>query len=70
MPKMIDSGGNPGTGGNDMGDVTEAELEVPSVVVGVLMAFVTEVVTITVGSAMVVDELEVTMFRLLVVLVV
>jgi hypothetical protein len=49
MPVMIDSKGNPGTGGNVM--VTEIELVVPkAVVVGELTTVVTtEVITTTVA---------------------
>ena len=56
---MIDSKGNPGTGGSIIGPVTEIELEiVKAVVVGELTAVVTtEVMTTTVGCATVVAEL-------------
>lgn len=73
MPIMIDSKGNPGTGGNAIGTVTEIELEVlKAVVVGELTTIVTtEVTTVTVGCAAVVVELcEVIVVLLLVELVV
>jgi len=73
MPVMIDSKGNPGTGGNVIGTVTEIELEVlKAVVVGELTTVVTtEVMTTTVGCATVVVELcEVIVVLLLVELVV
>jgi hypothetical protein len=68
-PKIIDSNGNPGTGGNDIGDVAETELEVSSPEVAPLLVTVVaiEVVTMTVGSATVVDKLgEITVFTLVV----
>lgn len=73
MPVMIDSKGNPGTGGSARGTVTEIELEVlKAVVVGGLTTVVTtEVTTMTVGCATVVVELcEVIVVLLLVELVV
>ena len=73
MPVMIDSKGNPGTGGTVMGIVTEIELDVlKAVVVGELTTVVTtEVTTTTVGCATVVVKLsEVIVVLLLVELVV
>jgi hypothetical protein len=73
MPVMIDSKGNPGTGGSVIGAVTNIELEVfKAAVVGELTAVVTmEVMTNTVGCARVVIELcEVIVVLLLVELVV
>jgi hypothetical protein len=73
MPVMIDSNGNPGTGGSVIGIVTEIELDVlKAVVVGELTTVVsTEVMTTTVGCATVVVELcEDTVVLLLVELVV
>jgi hypothetical protein len=69
---MIDSKGNPGTGGNVIGAVTEIELDVIKAVVGELMTVVTtEVMSTTVGCATVVVELcEVIVVLLLVELVV
>lgn len=59
MPAIIDSRGNPGTGGSAIGAVTETELRVSAcVVVGVVKTVVTiEVVTTAVGCATVVVEL-------------
>lgn len=73
MPVMIDSDGNPGTGGNAIGVVTEIELDVPkAVVVGEFTTVVTtEVMTTIVGCATVIVELcEVIVVLLLVELVV
>ena len=72
MPVIIDSKGNPGTGGRVIGAVTEIELVVlKSVVVGELTtAVTTDVTTMTVGCATVVVELcEVIVVLLLVELV-
>ena len=59
MPVIIDSKGNPGTGGSVIGTVTEIELVVlKAVVVGEFTTVVTmEVMTMTVGCATVVVEL-------------
>ena len=73
MPVMIDSKGNPGTGGSIIGPVTEIELDVlKAVVVGELTTVVTTaVMSTTVDCATVVVELcEVIVVVLLVELVV
>jgi len=72
MPAMIVSKGNPGTGGNVIGAVTEIELDVIKAVVGERMTVVTTaVMSTTVGCATVVVELcEVIVVLLLVELVV
>jgi hypothetical protein len=59
MPVMIDSKGNPGTGGNVIGIVTEIELDVAEAVVegGLTTVVTTEVMTVTVGCATVAVEL-------------
>ena len=70
---MMDSKGNPGTGGKAMGAVTRTELDVlKAVVVGELTTVVTmEVVTTIVGCAtVVVEPSEVIVVLLLVELVV
>lgn len=72
MPAMIDSKGNPGTGGSIIGAVTEIELDVIKAVVGeITTVATTEVTTTTVGCATVAVELcEVIVELLLVELVV
>ena len=58
MPAMIDSKGNPGTGGRIIGAVTEIELDVIKAVVGELTTVpTTEVMTTVVGCATVAVEL-------------